>query len=306
MGMRRVEVVVRFAGDLHEIVEVSAGETVLVGDTAVVAKAGTELTIGLATVTVTAVAEKASQVPPPRIDPRLLGFIAASLVGQIALVALSLYLFPEEPPAAPVIEVRDRHPGSARISRIAAVPQTIEQAPEPAPVEAPITEQQTPEQVERDAPPPPEVDDFVPSEITGGGLTDGPEDADGTSRFDPGADPAFDTVKVGAYSTVATGRGAGEDYAPHVRNSSLVVITCDRASCLVLGGEKAVRVRNAVNERLAELTDCYRHAAENGGGSVEIDFSVDQGGTIDDLATDADPASRCVAKILRTLDIDEA
>ncbi len=57
MGMRRVEVVVRFAGDLHEIVEVFAGETVLVGDTPVVAKAGTERTIGLATVTMTLAGE---------------------------------------------------------------------------------------------------------------------------------------------------------------------------------------------------------------------------------------------------------
>jgi len=306
MGMRRVEVVVRFAGDLHEIVEVSAGETVLVGDTPVVAKAGTELTIGLATVTMTAAGEP-SHLPRRRIDRRPFGYAVGSLAAQLALVALSLALFPEEPPTAPALEVLDRHPGSARISRVAAVPQTTEQAPEPAPVETPITKEQTPEHVERDAPPPPAVDEFVPSEITGGGLTDGPTDADGTSRFDPGADPAFDTIKVGAYSTVASGRGAGDDYAPHVRNSSLVVITCDRASCLVLGGEKAVRVREAVNERLAELTDCYKESAETGGGSVEIDFAVDQAGAIDDFAIgDADPASRCVARILRTLDIDQA
>ncbi len=196
-----------------------------------------------------------------------------------------------------------------RIKRFSTSPQTTQRVPEPAPSEAPITADESPEQADqRDTPPPPVVQDFVPSEITGGGLVQetAPKDGDGTSRFDPSADPAFDSIKVGDYSTVATGRTAGEEYGAEARNSKLVVITCDRASCLVLGGEKAKRVRTAVQARMTELTDCYKQAAASGGGSVEIDFDVDASGAVKDLAVGADPAGLCVAKILRSLEIEAA
>jgi hypothetical protein len=214
-----------------------------------------------------------------------------------------------EPLSAPAVEVNTTQRGATRIKRFATPAQTIERTPDPAPSETPITTDTTPDEtVERDTPAPARVQDFAPSEITGGGLdTEGPKDGDGTSKFDPAADAAFDSIKVGNYSTLATGRTAGEGYGPLARNSSLVVITCDRASCLVLGGEKAKRVRKAVDERLAEITDCYKRAASNGGGNVEIDFQVDGTGQVGDLEVeDADPAGACVAKILRSLEIDAA
>lgn len=309
MRMGRVEVVVRFAGDLVDVVELPAGATLFVGTTAVRCAAGTEATVGHVTVTVAA-ANKQDVLPRPPIERRPYIYGAASLIAQLATVVIAFWTATSEPMSVPTFEpTSGTQPGAVRIKRFATPSQTIDRTPDPAPSETPVTADQTPEQAaERDTPAPEQVQEFVPSEMTGGGLTvEGPNDSDGTSNFDPAANPAFDTVKVGDYSTVSTGRTAGDGYEPEARNSNLVVITCDRASCLVLGGEKAVRVRNAVNERLAEITDCYKRAAENGGGTVEIDFQVDAAGEVGDLAIEeADPAGSCVARILRSLQVDEA
>jgi hypothetical protein len=306
MRMGRVEVVVRFAGDLLDVVQLPAGATCWVGTTAIQAVAGLEATVGRVTVTVTPAPTHPHVFPRPPIELRPIAYGAASLVAQLAIVFVAFWTATSEPLSAPAIEPSNgTQPGATRIKRFATPAQTIARTPDPAPSETPITTDETPEEtVERDTPAPHEVHEFVPSEITGGGLVPEGTNGDGTSKFDPAADPAFDTIKVGDYSTLATGRTAGEGYGPHARNSSLVVITCDRASCLVLGGEKAVRVRKAVNERLAEITDCYKKAAANGGGSVEIDFQVDAAGTVGDLEIgEADPAGSCVARILRSLEI---
>jgi len=309
MGMGRVEVVVRFAGDLLDVVELPAGATYWLGTTAVRAVAGIETQLGLTTLTVTAAGDL-DFVPRKRFERRPYVYGALSLAAQLAIVIIAFATAENEPVSAPAIEAdKGTQPGGTRIKRFAMPSQTIERTPDPAPDEAPVTVDNTPEKTDdHDTPAPDEVQEFVPSEMTGGGLvTNGPKDGDGTSNFDPAADPAFDSIRVGDYSTVSTGRAAGDGYGPQARNSSLVVITCDRASCLVVGGEKAVRVRKAVNERLAEITDCYKRAAANGGGNVEIDFQVDAAGSVGDMELgDADPAGACVAKILRNLQIDAA
>ena len=307
--MGHVEVVVRLADDLVDVVELPAGATYWLGMTAIPAVAGTERTVGLATVTVVA-ARSTKHVPRPAIERRPYLYGALSLAAQLALVIASFATEQSEPHSAPAVEATgDRHPGAVHIKRFAIPAQTIARTPDPAPLETPITADNTPEHTaELDTPAPPKVNDFKPDEMTGGGLLpEAPKDGDGTSKFDPDQNPAFDTVKVGDYSTLATGRAAGEGYGPEARNSSLVVITCDRMSCLVVGGPKAVRVRKAVNERLAEITDCYKRAALNGGGKVEIDFQVDGNGSVNDMQLeDADPAGACVARILKTLQIDDA
>lgn len=308
MGMRRVEVVVRFAGDLLDVIHLPAGTTAWIGTTAVRAIAGTEVSFGHIAVTVSALTNAPDLVPRRPLERRPFVYGALSLVAQLAVVVVAFWSSPDEPVTAPAVEANSgTERGATRIKRFAMPAQTIERTAQPAPTETPITADQSPEEEsERDAPAPQEMTDFVPSEMTGGGLvTDATKDGDGTSRFDPAENPAFDTIKTGDYSTLSSGRTAGDGYAPEARNPSVVVISCDRASCLVLGGEKAVRVRKAVDERLAEITDCYKRAAMNGGGDVEIDFEVDATGTVDDLAiNDADPAGTCVAKILRTLKID--
>jgi hypothetical protein len=305
--MRRVEVVVRFAGDLYEVVQVLPGTTFRVGTTAVVARAGTDITVGLVTVTMTAAPAELPVIPRERTERRPYLYGAASLVSHLALVAAAVLSATSEPLSAPAIESSGDQPGGTRIKRFSVPAQTTERVAEPPPIEPPVTADQTPEEtVERDTPTP-RLEEPLPSEMTGGGLDNGPTDGDGTSRFDPAANPAFDTIKVGDYSTVSTGLAAGDHYGSHARNSSLVVITCDRSSCLVLGGEKATRIRKAVEERMAELTDCYKQAAESGGGSVEIDFGVNADGKVQDLGvSEADPAGFCVAKILRSMQIDEA
>jgi hypothetical protein len=277
--------------------------------TAIPAVAGTQRTVGLATVTVEA-ARTGKLVPRPALELRPYVYGGLSLAAQLALVIIAFATAKTEPLSAPVVEANgDRHPGAVHIKRFAIPAQTIARTPDPAPLETPITADDTPEHTaETDTPAPPKIRDFEPDEMTGGGLVpEAPKDGDGTSKFDPDQNPAFDTIRTGDYSTLATGRAAGDGYGPEARNSSLVVITCDRASCLVVGGPKAVRVRKAVNERIADLTDCYKRAAATGGGKVEIDFHVDSDGTVGDMELeDADPAGACVARILKTLQIDDA
>lgn len=311
MGMARedatgatIEVVVRFAGDLHEVVRVSAGSRYTIGTETVIAKAGTEVQRGLVTVTMTAAGSR--RCLPHRLpDARPYVFAGVSLLAHLALVITALFTV-NEPAPAPIVEPVSQQRGGVRIKKFADDAKTVTPAEHPAAAVSPTTET---EPVQRDTPAPAEVREFAPSEITGGGLTEGegPQDGAGTSeRFDPSQDAAFDTIKVGDYSTVSTGEGAGDHYGPQARISNLVVITCDRMTCLVVGGQKAARIRRAVEERMTELTGCYKDAAENGGGSVEIDFGVDARGAISDLAVgDGDPAGRCVAAILRTLEVDE-
>lgn len=309
MGMARedatgatIEVVVRFAGDLYEVVRVSAGSRYTIGTETVIAKAGTEVQHRLVTVTMTA-AGSSRRLPHRLPDARPYVFAGASLLAHLALVITALFTV-NEPAPAPIVEPVSQQRGGVRIKTFADDARTVTPAEQPAAAVSPTTET---EQIQRDRPAPAEVREFAPSEITGGGLTEGPQDGAGTSeRFDPSRDAAFDTIKVGDYSTVSTGEGAGDHYRPQARSSNLVVITCDRMTCLVVGGQKAARIRRAIEERMTELTGCYKDAAENGGGSVEIDFGVDARGAINDLAVgDGDPAGRCVAAILRTLEVDE-
>lgn len=309
MRMGHVEVVVRLADDLVDVVELPAGSTYWLGMTAIPAVAGTARTVGLVTVTVEAT-KAGTHVPRPALEVRPYVYGALSLAAQLALLIVAFATAKDEPLSAPAVEATgDRHPGAVHIKRFAMPAQTIARTPDPAPLETPVTADNTPEHTaETDTPAPPKVNDFQPDEMTGGGLLpEAPKTGDGTSKFDPDQNPAFDTIRTGAYSTLATGRAAGDGYGPEARNSSLVVITCDRMSCLVVGGPKAVRVRKAVNERITELTDCYKRAAANGGGKVEIDFQVDGDGSVDDMQLeDSDPAGACVARILKTLQIDDA
>lgn len=311
MGMARdataatIEVEVRFAGDLVEVTRVPAGSAYAIGTESLVAKAGNERTIGLVTVTMSA-ATAPPPVPRRRLESRPYQFGGASLAAHLALVGVALALTPPEPVTAPVIEVVTQQRGGTRIKSFSTEAQTVVKAPEPAANASPTAIEQP---TEVDTPAPPMAEEFTPSEITGGGLVteETPKDGDGTSeRFDPSNNPAFDTIKSGAYSTVSTGHGAGDDYTPHARNSNLVVITCDRITCLVVGAsEKAIPIRKAVEARVADLTDCYKHAAENGGGSVEIDFGIDAAGGVRNFAVgDGDSAGLCVAKILRALHVD--
>src|SRR6185503_6644441 len=93
MRMGRVEVVVRFAGDLFDVVEVPVGTTVRIGTTAVRAIAGTEATVGHVTVTITAATATAKQdvLPRPRNEARPYIYGTASLLAQLAIVVVAFW-----------------------------------------------------------------------------------------------------------------------------------------------------------------------------------------------------------------------
>ncbi len=85
MHMHRVEVVVRLAGDLWDVVHVPAGHTVWIGTTPVIARAGTEAAFGLVTITMEATSLE-PPIPRQAMERRPYPFGAASLLAHLALV----------------------------------------------------------------------------------------------------------------------------------------------------------------------------------------------------------------------------
>jgi hypothetical protein len=143
--MHRVEVVVRFAGDLLDVIELPAGSTYLVGTTPVRAVAGTEATFGLVTVTVSRRGDLEA-LPRPRIEARPYVYCALSLVAQVTLLVIAFWTAKSEPVSAPAIEATGGNkPGATRIKRFAMPAQTTERTPDPAPSETPVTADRSPE-----------------------------------------------------------------------------------------------------------------------------------------------------------------
>jgi len=126
-------------------------------------------------------------------------------------------------------------------------------------------------------------------------------------RFDPDASAEFDTAKVGAFSTVSTGRLSGEHYGAEAKRSGLIVVSCDATSCLVLGGKEAAPIRKAVEEHLAEITACYENESAAGGRKIEIDVGLDDAGRVDDLKVGGvGDVGHCVADVIKRTAFVEA
>src|SRR5262249_47816291 len=120
-------------------------------------------------------------------------------------------------------------------------------------------------------------------------------------RFDPTSRPDFDTIKTGPYTTIATGRAAGDHYGADAKRSRLVVVSCDEMSCVVIGGDRAAPVRQAVESRLADITGCYRNATR--GGRIELDFGLTDGGVTDLKVGGVGDIGSCVADIFHNLHV---
>jgi hypothetical protein len=125
--------------------------------------------------------------------------------------------------------------------------------------------------------------------------------------FDPDANPMFDSVKVGNYATVATGTAAGAQFKLAGENGQrrpVIVVSCDAASCLILGGDANSGVREALEAKLDQITGCYARYEQTAGKKVELDFGIDGTGRIDAVHVGGvGDYDSCVANVITSIEL---
>lgn len=271
------------------------------------------LAIGHVAIRIAPIALATPPLPRRRIEPRPLVFGAGSLAAHLAIVLAAAWL--ATPDEATVPALADARGRPTRIARFAVAAQTKRRAERPPPVTVPITTDDT--ETARPAPDQPAAGAIAPrpsqpaphgrgrqiaprAEVPGEGADDAPG-----RRFDPDASPAFDTVKVGDYTTVATGAAAGDDYRLAGENGQrkpVIVVSCDASTCLILGGDPASGVREALEARLPDIAACYAQHAHAAGQKVELDFGIDERGRIGGVSVGGvGDYDACVANIISSL-----
>jgi hypothetical protein len=305
-----VEVVVRIGGELHDVAYLHAGvyaagvcDIDITDAREQLARSREPLVIerGFVTITLQLATPPTQRVPRKRAERRSALYGAGSLALHLGLwLAAIVYGASELTPS--VSESRGTHgPRRARISAPFTAPaQTVRRENKPEPSTTPITTDSTPT-------PQPRIEHSGAGALRRGQAADGtraiePRTPDpGPQRhFDPDANPAFDSIKVGDYSTVSRGSRTGEQYGAQWKRNGLVVVSCDASRCLVLGGENAEPIRAVVEEHLAEITACYAQAAHAAGKKVEIDFGINPAGKVEGLEVGGvGDVGDCVANIIK-------
>jgi hypothetical protein len=254
--------------------------------------------------------KKVEQVP--------LVFGAGSLAAHVGVILLAFALVGSKGDSSvPGMDTSRGRP--ARIARFAVEAQTVKREDKPAPTEAPITVDETPSErplTDKPAPAAAQSIDSVQSPNGKGKelVPSTPEShaSDGETgserRFDPDANANFNTVKVGNYSTVATGQAAGAEYqlaGENGRRKPLIVVSCDSSTCLILGGDPKSGVREQLEQRLPEIVACYEQHADTAGKKLELDFGITDG-KVDkvDVGGVGDYDS-CVANIINSLTFEK-
>lgn len=267
------------------------------------------LTFGHVTLRI-APATAAGRLPRAEIDRRAVAYGGGSLLAHVALLGVATWLATPETTAVGVEEARAR---PTMVARFAAEAQTVKREDRPAPPVAPVTADDTPT-------PNPMLDDLAiatKNALEANGLgADTDEravESTGTSHddeprsFDPDANAAFETVKVGELSTVSTGTAAGASFRLVGENGNrrpVIVISCDAASCLILGGDPASGIREALEARLASITGCYEQHASSAGKKVELDFGIDGDGKIERVEVGGvGDYDSCVADVIEGIEL---
>lgn len=272
-----------------------------------------ELTFGPVTIRVAPVTFATNPVPRRGLDRRAIAYGLASLATHVTLIAVATWL---ATPATTAIGVEDARKRPTKISRLAAEAQTVKREDKPAPDTTPITADDTPSLD-------PMIDEFAVAtadamaayEENGlGEATEAPAiettasiDNGEPRTFDPDANAMFDTVKVGAYSTVASGTTAGAQFKLAGENGQrrpVIVVSCDAASCLILGGDPESGVREALEARLDQITGCYEKYEQTAGKKVELDFGIDGAGKIDAVNVGGvGDYDACVANVIKSIEL---
>lgn len=129
----------------------------------------------------------------------------------------------------------------------------------------------------------------------------------GGARFDPGKKPGWGTVKSGRYTTVAKGRGAGDEYdlpgaARHPQPDIVMRV-------LRVAGETPREViHHAVDLRLGAIGYCYQRMARRQlKGSLRIDWTIGVDGAVHGQRTSGMPEfAKCAADVIGVIPFDPA
>lgn len=328
MTERCVEVTVSFGSTLVHVALVRRGERCIVGrtrdadialdvapwtfvdstphgfvadgaplDTAPVVRA-----FGAVTLTAVLVERPRASLPRRRIEGRPFAYGALSVAVHAVVLAGALGSLASTVERAPASDASRGRP--VKLARFAVAAQTVRRAPVPPPETTPVTTDDTPSAMPEPSAP------VVPADgVPATGLGErAPAIGAEPTHFDPSTSPAFDTVKVGDYATLSTGRAAGDDYELAGANGNrkpILIISCDAATCLVLGGgSENDHVRRALESRLPEITACYAAHAATAGKKVELDFGIDDAGKVAAVNVGGvGDYDSCVAGIIQGLDL---
>lgn len=275
-----------------------------------------EIAFGRVTVAISLTTLDRAPLPRREIERRPFGFGAGSLAVHATLLLVATWLGVPDETTVPAFASAKGRP--TRIARFAVAAQTVERDVKPPPTATPITADDTPS-------PNPAIEEPADASVDAAASTPTPSGrgderapatagsqesiADGATerRFDPDANPAFDTVKVGPFTTVATGAAAGAAYQLAGENGQrkpLIVISCDASSCLILGGDPKSGVREALEARLGDIVGCYEQHAAAAGKKVELDFGIDERGKVDTVNVGGvGDYDACVATIINSLEL---
>ena len=277
-----------------------------------------ELAFGLVTIRVSLVARERTRLARRRVERRPFAYGGSSLAIHAALLLGATWLAdPDETSTSiPALETSKRRP--ARIARFAVGAQTVKREPKPEPTVTPITTDDTPSTTPAtDEPTAAGVGSIASMQRPNGRGDEKVErtpeahesvaNTDTERRFDPDANPAFDTVKVGNYTTVATGNAAGASFKLAGENGQrkpVIVVSCDSSSCVIVGGDPASGVREALEARLDDIVACYEQHAQTAGKKVELDFGIDERGQVDAVNVGGvGDYDSCVAEIIKNLEV---
>ena len=253
------------------------------------------------------------------IERRPFAYGAGVLTAVAALLLLSFEL--GDPDADLTVPGMDTSRGRpTRIARFAVAAQTTKKEDKPPPTEAPITVDDTPSEhpltdlaqaataasLASQQSPNGHGPETVPATIESA-----PSEGDRRQerRFDPDANPDFDTKKVGNYTTVSTGQAAGAKYeldGENGRRKPLIVVSCDSSSCVIIGGDPASNVRVELERKLPEIVACYEKYSDTAGKKVELDFGIGEAGKADRVNVGGvGDYDSCVANIINNLTFEK-
>lgn len=326
---RTVEVVARLGDTILDVAHRELGSSYRLGTSIVrVGLVEPEITIGLVTITMTLVPRATASVPRARLDGRPFGYLLAALIAHVALWAIAVSTHEPEPHLAERTEMR-------RQAYVAA----IAKAPPPPVPKKPRTAKPT---ARPPASAPPIVAETEPATPRGkaiararrAGVLGGSGLGDLSKLMPPEnlaalvdeAGPLYDeleanrgnfgnslkvcqegcdSIPVGDYATVSTGRGAGDLYdlgGPPAGKPPLVAF-CRPDGCSIDDPREVRSIRSRVEQRRAAFVACYeKYVAPGTSGTVTLSFSLDEEAKIVRLkGRGLGDVARCMAGVVKTI-----
>ena len=288
----------------------------------------TTLAFGLVTITLTRVTVAPAYVPRPRVSLRIVPFALVALVLHVGVVAAAMTTADMDPITIPVVRAEPPR----------RVPPKTLPAPRPKPKPSARGKQQAPAEAAA-APAPPATAGEARQAARGAGVLGsaslddlsaiaGTKDlakelsdvgpvydeaaayakmfGGGGGAFNPQDDPKFDSVKVGPYATISSGRGAGEGYRlpahgkfREVQRPPIMGLTCDDGQCQTIGTLDRNTVRDYVEKRYVDMVKCYeRHAKNLPRVELTLHFEISSDGSPNEVYADGGAFGSCLVRLV--------